>query len=520
MTSLLLLALTTMTPPTIPVAPSKIIGVTIATEGYAFVTRLIDIPAGGKGEVNLLPQAVLGTVWFATDEDTHIDSIQTGPSVHETQVALGSLPEVLTANIGKVISGTANGKSFSGKLLSAMGDGNVVLDVNGKAEYMNLQGLTSLQAEGGLVYQRPQTSQSWAMDISLSNSKPRQIVMMDLERGMTWSAAYLFDISDPKKGALTERAEISNTVGDINDLEVHLATSLPSVTNLGQLDDLFVQLMAPPTFAQDAGGFGGGGGPMGGAGNRVMYAKAMSTENGMSVSTLSSVTNRNLFLYRIPNVTLLNNHKGYFVSLRKQVDYRESFDWDVNNLRAWPGGYQPIDVQSNVSQPIYDNFHFKNDTGQPLSNGPITFMSKGEILGQANLGETAKGEEATIRLSESADLKGTFVQSELGRKQGVKTTQIITRSDPKTTIEEKKVWDLSTVRTDLRVDNYKSTEETVLVNCPFMGTVTDPGGGDVVYQALVYNLNRCGTIKFKVTVPAHSSRSVSFTSDYYVPESN
>lgn len=518
MTTLLLLSLAILAPKPVPVAQSKIIGVTIATGGYAFVTRQIDIPAGGQGEVNLLPQAVLGTVWFATDEDTHIDSIQTGPSIHESQVPLQSLPELMGANVGKVITVTCKGVTYTGKLLSSLADGNAVMEISGNATYLSLAGITSLKAEGGLKYEKGEKSKSWAMDITLSNDKPRSIVMMDLEKGMNWSAAYLLDVSDPKTGDFTERAEISNSVGDLENLEVHLATALPSVMNLGQLDDLFVQMMGDqPMVQMDAapGAFGGG---FGGGGGRMMYAKAMSTENGMSVSPLASVSNRNLFLYRIPNVTLLNNHKGYFVSLRKKVQYQESYDWNVNNLSSWPGSYQPIDVQSNVNQAIYDNFHFKNDTGQPLSAGPLTFMSKGEILGQANLGDIAKDEQATIRLSESSDLKGTFSQSEIARKPSAKTQTEIVRADGKTTVEVKHVWDLSTVKTNLLVNNYKSTEETVIITCPFMGTVTDAGGGDVTYQNMMYNLNRGGSIKFKVTIPAHSNRSVSFTADIYIPQ--
>ncbi len=502
MNALLLLALAATSPKSIPIATSKIIGVTISTGGYALVEREITIPAGGEGEVDLLPKAVNGTVWFETAPNVHIDSIQTGPRVHQTEVAVGSLGELLQSNVGKEVTVQTDKGAYSGKILSAISENYVVLSTTQGTQIVSLQSILSISGGNGLTYQKPQVEKSWAMDIKLSSQKSVKIGMIDLEKGASWSPAYLLDISKPKTGSLTARAEIDNQVGDFQDLEVHLVTGLPPVSNINDLDGLFVEdheITPLPRFAmQEAkvgiGGFGGG--------------AALSANNGLMVSPLANVRNHNLFIYRLPNITLLNNHKGYFVSLRKKVHYFSKYKWDVNNdlvsnQRVFITNNGPISAQQSVEH----YYEFKNDTGEPLSGGPMTLMSEREILGQSNVGEVAEGAQVILPFGNSSKLQGTLAQKELSR---TRTSEVAVKDQ---------VWDESEVITTLTIQNFDSNPRTVTIKCPFVGTVLNRDGSDVVYYpGSPISKNRSGDATWTVVIPAHSKKSVNLTTKFYVQE--
>jgi hypothetical protein len=113
-----------------PLKPSiaKIVTASMFKNGFAVVTREIDVPRAGQYSISSIPQGSLGTLWFTTTEGTRLQSVVNTTVDESSTQAIGSLDALLAANVGKRVKlgirepDKVTGEIVVGTLVSATGE--------------------------------------------------------------------------------------------------------------------------------------------------------------------------------------------------------------------------------------------------------------------------------------------------------------------------------------------------------------------------------------------------------------
>lgn len=427
-------------------AEAKVIGASLFKNGYAVLTREANVAAGGQEIVfNEIPNATLGSFWLASEGGLIIQSAVTGQVVETVKEPLGSLNEIIAANVGKQvmvnISDPRPGETqtLEGKLISAAGD-IIVVQAAGMDAVINKSRVARLSVMGGGgVYDREAQRSRRVMRLQ-TNGKAGKVYLMSLERGLSWSPAYAVDLIEENKLRLRARGTIINDLAPLEGVEVKLITGFPNIRYLGVFDPftstgptaaLKDMSFAPAPAMSNAlqtqrAGFGGG--PGGGGGFAADLAE---TGGGEGFAA------EDLFFYRQPGVALGRGDRGYYELFQSDLEHRHIY---TSDLTGW--------TRDNEDRPdVWHTVRMKNNTSRPFTTGPAMVVKDGEVLAQDELAFVPAGAEGSLRLTKSLSMILDQEDEEISRERGAITDR-----------EGRPIFDLVTYRTKMSAQNLKDRE--------------------------------------------------------------
>jgi hypothetical protein len=439
-------------------AEAKVIGASLFKNGYAVLTRQADVAAGGQEIVfNEIPNATLGSFWLASEGGLIIQSAVTGQVVETVKEPLGSLNEIIAANVGKqVMVNLADPRpgetqTLEGKLISAAGD-IIVVQAAGMDAVINKSRVARLSVlGGGGVYDRDAKRSRRVMRLQ-TNGKAGKVYLMSLERGLSWSPAYAVDLIAENKLSLRARGTIINDLAPLEGIEVKLITGFPNIRYLSAFDPFTTtgptaalkdMSFAPAPAMGNAlqtqrAAFGGGGGGFGGDLAETGGGEGFAAED--------------LFFYRQPGVTLQPGDRGYYELFQSELEHRHVYTAD---LSGWS--------RENPDRPdVWHTIRMKNNTSRPFTTGPAMVVKDGEVLAQDELAYVPVGAEGSLRLTKSLSIILDQEDEEISRERGAITDR-----------EGQPVFDLVTYRTKMSAQNLKDREAQFEVTRSLEGA---PGG--------------------------------------------
>lgn len=461
-------------------APKKlapqIVSASMFKNGFAVVTRVMDIPSSGEYTLDSIPQASLGTLWFGSTNGVKIKGI-VNTTINTTKPnTVGSIDELLTLNVGKTLRlGMKNGDDvtktvISGKVLSANG-AIVLVDTGKDTVAIPKASITSLAAvSGSLTTSSKATYGQRALRFVVDAPNAGKITMLSLERGMTWTPGYVVDITDPKKLKMVAKATISNDLADVDNIESKFVTGFPNLPYAFQLDPLVDVPQIGVPMAQGAlnygfsnGAFGGGGfgGRAGGqmAQNAAAPLEAADFAAAMDPSTLAGDQKGDLFFYKQPNVSLKKGDRAYYVLFQSEAEYTHLYTWDVLDNVVNDAEYRGID--RSTAQEFWHSVRFKNNAGQPLTTGSATTLKGGDLLGQDQIKYTPAGALTELKITKALDIRAEADEEETGReRQNLRLWNGV-------------VYDLVTLKGTLSIINQKHEKVDVKVTKEITGELVD-----------------------------------------------
>ena len=428
--------LTTLIGLTLAATPveAKIVTASMFKNGFSIVTREFSAPGPGEYTIAQIPQGSLGTLWLTTTVGTKLESVVTAAVEREVKSSVGTIDGILRANVGKVLHlGIREGDAIvtnqvTGTLLSA--DGEVVILKGEKGTLVLNKGqITSVSLPSGdLVI----TQTSKAVDRGLKftvTGDPGKVVMISLERGLTWAPGYAVDITDRKTLSLVAKSTVLNDLGNLQNAEARFITGFPNVPYADYLDPL-VSGQNVQGFLSMISTIGGPGGALGpaGPGGGGMRGGDMMRQNAMSAADLNNFGDamannplggemkQDLFFYRQPNVTLEKGEKGYFTMFRTEAAYEDVYSWDSED----PRDGDPYAFRGTPSGPadIWHLLLFKNTSNQPFTTGAATIFQGGEIVGQDLMKYVPVGGNVELIINKSLDVRATVEEAEISREKG------------------------------------------------------------------------------------------------------
>jgi hypothetical protein len=499
---------------------AHIVATSMFKNGYAVVLREIKIPGPGTYSLSQFPNASLGTLWFSTSAGTTIDRLKTQTVWTTSKGDIGSLNEVIAANVGRSVTLVLNtNQSLRGKIESASGD-IVVLSQGGGNVVLSKASITRVESSAPLVHTQlsPNAQRMLVFDMG---GKPGWVSMISLERGLTWVPGYAVDITDKKKLMITAKSTVLNDLENLSGVDARFVTGFPNVPFAGIVDplvsgqnvDAFLGfLQSPAGFSAGAQSRGGGGGFGGGA--RMMTQNAASMQDdlrmvpgsGMGTSPFAGEQVEDLFFYKQPNVSLDRGEKAYYTLFRAEAPYKEVYTWDipnpvVNNVQYQNPGDNP------QPQDVWHTLEFQNTSGQPFTTAVATTFKGGQILGQDMINYVSAGSTAELKVTKALDIRAESSEEEVSRDRGA-----IKYSN------NQPMYDLVTMRGTLQVTNRKSESVTLRIRHDFTGELVSADGSPDMKKTAkgLTEMNPSGRLAWKPTVEAGQSLTLSYSYKIYV----
>lgn len=517
-----------------------IISASIFKNGYAVVTRELDIPSGEDKISCGVPNAAFGTLWFNTTEGLSIQSAVSGKTTEPVKGQVSSIPQMVAANVGKTVNLKFVNKdaAVSAQIVSVTGE--LLIYKSGNAtNAVNINTVTEISGDNLSTESSDSTETGMKLTFKLNNKNGGKIFVSSIEFGIAWTPSYYLDISDMSKAEFTGKAEIINDLGDFNKIDTKLVSGFPMVHFAGISDPMasqgaindFVSLansnftspngaydqsqglqlfrMSPqvPQFAARSMGNGFGGGGFAGApaprDAMMEMAKIANPAASMDVAG-GGEENGDLYFYTIPSFELKSGGRSYNVLVKSSPQVTEEFGWNDSdptdpNKPMYTGGADP-------AIPVYHFLKFKNISDQPFSSGPITIVKNHEVIAQSTLTYTAKQNDALVPLSSAPGINPSVEVKEVARKA---VTQAGTNF-----INQDRVTALVT----LKIENTTDKDVPFKVVQEFHGRIVDSSDATVHrYGSSINEPNPSGNLEWKFPLKKNETKVITYKIEVIVP---
>ncbi len=262
----------------------------------------------------------------------------------------------------------------------------------------------------------------------------REIRVMYFRPGVRWIPTYRvhLDPDEEKKTAeISLQAEILNEAEDFEDVPFHIVVGVPNFRFRTLPSPLILEhtlrnalhQAAPQLMAQGRHSMSNALYSQRSAEFRRSAAGGSSPAPGAQVELpggLSAAGAQDLFVYKLPRLTLKRGERTAVPVFTAQTTYRDVYTWDLHlkrkDIESAPSGSgspSPLVLSKNE---IWHQIHLVNNTGLPWTTGAALILLGDQPLAQELLTYTSPKDEVRIPITVSVDTRGSVVESEIGRK--------------------------------------------------------------------------------------------------------
>lgn len=483
----------------------KISSASLFKNGYSVIVR--EVPLGGKSEflIKGIGSSVIGTVWISTTKGVTLHSAESVLQTTKKEENIGSLQEMLLANTGKSITVyTQDKQKFSGVLKSATGEVIVLSDdisthVIPKAQILYILGA------GDFVWKAERTTTERLLKIRASGPSEGKIHVITLEKGITWFPNYTLALITDKKLNIVCKATILNDMEDLEGIELRFVTGFPNIPYLG-VPDPFTSGMTIDQFLQALNITQG----------RVMAdatRQALAPGGGLAERNLHTIESpepqtfqaEDLFLYRIPKVTLKRGERGYYVLLENELPYEHLYVWDIPDSIGKQLEYMDI---SSLPKDVWHCIEFQNSTSLPWTTGLATMMKEEMVLGQDTMKYTSIGAKALLRITKALDVRADYSEEEIERtRQALK-------------LPNSQVFDLVVLKGTLEIINHKNENIRMRITKEITGEIVSVEGNPEITKIAkgLISVNSRAKLEWDVKVSSGEKKTLTFTYKVYIPQ--
>lgn len=494
----------------------------------------------------VVPAAALGTYWVGSPKSgVSIERLIATQDEETLTVPAITVQEMLKSNVGKKVKITgSDGKVIEGKIISVPDDRKpdperptypvtttllpysnaslVLIETQTGTAAIEKNRIGQIEFEGtaNTDFASKEVVKRFRFKVSGAKDKA-PITIGYLQKGVSWSPAYLVELLDDKNARITMQGLLINDVEDIDGAEVYFVVGYPNF--------MFADTQSPLTLTQSIADFVQG---IGGsrssdsihsqsvtayAGRTLDYSAIVQGAAGPAGPSFGysagketpGAQEEDLFLYHMKDVSLKKGERAYYTVFTADVPYEHVYEWnvpDTSNVQS--SGYVSNSQQNDqkpVGEQVWHKLKLTNTSKFPWTTAPGMAMSNGQPLAQDTLSYTSKGAKGDLRLTVATDISVKKSESEKSRED--KTSEMYGYRYSKVTSDGK-----------LTIKNYKSKPVTVTVKKTLTGEVvsTDAGGKAEKTSEEIKAVNPTSIITWEVPLKAGEEKILDYTYFTYV----
>lgn len=259
--------------------------------------------------------------------------------------------------------------------------------------------------------------------------RPKEIELMYFRPGIRWVPTYKVELAADEKNAMAKmqmQAEILNEAEDVENVPVDIVVGVPNfrfkdtpspftLENAlrNALNVAAPQIMANNRFQQMSNSMMNQAMPMN------SYGTADIEGGGVSLPPeLTAGGTQDLFVYKIPKLTLLRGERTAVDILSAEVPYKHVYTWEVSMRRtgndAAPAGAinSPLQLSQNT---VWHQIQLVNTGTVPWTTGAVMMTQNGQPLSQELMTYTPVKGQVRVPLTIAVDLHGSQKDEETNR---------------------------------------------------------------------------------------------------------
>lgn len=477
--------------------------------------------ADGWAMTESVPAAALGTFWVGSSASgVSVERLIAAQEDVKRTAPATSVQDMLAGNVGKRLRLAIGDKVVEGKLLSVPGPELALIETSAGTSAVNRRSVSWVEFEGAASPDFTISEKAKRLRFKLAGAGSKAPITIGyLQKGITWSPAYLIDLLDDKTARITMQGLLANDVEDIEGADVYFVVGYPNF--------MYADIVSPLALTQSVTSFIGA---MSGSTSPVYHgALAQSVSNvadyewagrtagpsespgfGYSgVTAMPGAPEEDLFLYQAKGVSLKKGERAYYTVFSAEAPFEHVYEWSIPDTSGiQPNGYVGNPPQSRevpTEEQIWHKLKLTNKSKFPWTTGPAMAMSKGSPLSQDILMYTPKGADGSVKITVATDIRGKRSETEKSREpdalKGYGYTFYKITSEGQLTLK-----------------NFKSRQVTVDVKKTLVGEVlsaSDDGAATKTAEA-VRSVNPTSIISWKAPLKPGEEKKLTYTYFTYV----
>lgn len=481
----------------LPILKTKPKSIAVFKNGLGFFTREGEVrPAGGWAVSDEVPQAALGSLWIGLlDKDARLEEVISLKDVRTREEAALSIADLLKANIGKRVAFTFDDKVIEGKIksvpetsaapaggdlrseegrssLSAPEEGTVVIVATPEGDFaFNKSMINRLQFFDAPIVKYPAQEVVKRLKFKVDSGRSSvRIGLLYLQKGISWTPAYLVDILDDQKVRMAMQALLVNEVEDFEETDLLFVVGYPNFIFSDVLSPM-AQTQSLAQFLSSLGLAGRREMPSGQLLNIAVQRTSEYDENFQPGSAgygaaesggPEGMAQEDLFFYQKKGVSLKRGERALYPLFSEIVDYSPVYEWTVPDTTS-------VDAQGDVRRgepdrsrdQVWHSLKLRNSTAYPWTTAPAMAVRNGKPVAQDILDYTSKNAAVNLKLTVASDVQTNRQEFEVERQRDV-------------TVYEHS-YDLVIVRGELKIRNGKDKAITMDVRKSLTGEGLEAG---------------------------------------------
>lgn len=525
----------------LPVLKAKTKTVAVFKNGLGFFTRegLSELK-DGWAVTEHVPPSSLGSVWVSSlDKDSRLaEVIGFREDVRKAAEAI-SIEELLEANIGEKVNITyGDNKTIEGAIKSVPKTREpekadliptdytrniydprlqpkpgliVVIDTGSSEVVLNKASITKVEFNGEFSTAFPGREKAKRLKFRVATPKKEaKIALSYLQKGISWSPAYLVNIEDPKKARITLKATLVNDAESIEDANVFFTVGYPNFIYADILSPMameesltqFLQSLRREGRQDEAG--------LGAITRQradFRYNDAMSSvDNNYEVMTaMPGAAEEDLFFYSKEAVSLKKGERAEYHIFSFEVDYMHVYEWEIpDTINVDLRGHQRTDLKKEEKEHVWHSIKLTNSTKFPWTTAPAFIVSGWRPLAQDTVRYTPGGVSTNLKMTVAADLSHERQELETERQRDQKIYNYS--------------YDLVTVKGVLRIKNLKDREITMEIKKKMTGEVIEVSHSGKIEKVAegLQGVNQNSSVSWKFPIKGGEEANVTYKYKVYI----
>lgn len=499
--------------------------ISIFKNGTAFFIKsgTIEATDGSYRITDNLPPALFGTYWMNAPTgalsalSSYVDTLNTAKAMPAKTIS-----EMLQANLGKkIILHVGKDEQIAGTVES----------LNQNASYasqivtfrMEDKWRTFLVSEIRRIdffekpeqeYERTSQEVKPVLQVDFATDKKQQeLDLMYLSNGLSWTPLYLIELTGAERAKLSLRAEVVNTIEDIENTDVNFVVGVPNFSFADKLSPLIA--LAHPQYPGNVT-----------ARSMNMLSNTIASQTitysveedfafdvPATTSGLQGSAEEDLYFYTLEDMSLKKGGRGHYPVFTADINIAHIYECNLPQNNTDKYAYREDYLFSPNPNKVFHSIKVVNDTEYPFTTGAALVVKNEQDtkpISQDRLNYTPVNGNSFVKLTEAPDVHIKQAEKAVNRSENAKK---ITRGG------DAYYYDLITVAGQVKVKNYKTQKIDLNIRRPIIGELKETSIKWLTSERINTsgNLNKLTDVCWETSVNAGDELTITYTYEVYVP---